>query len=114
MKPIIRFKLQLAVGGACLSAGLLLTQAAPPADGSAVYKQRCVMCHKSDGKGFPALKTPDFTDPKWQASKKDAELAEVIKSGKKGTPMPAFAEKLKDDEIAAVVAFVRSFSSAKK
>ena len=99
-------------------AGLLMTgmafQASPPPDGGAIYKQRCLMCHKADGKGFPALKTPDFTDPKWQASVKDTELIGVVRNGKKGTAMPAFSDKLKDDEIQAVVAFVRSFVSSKK
>ena len=108
-----------------VSASLLLTgiialltsavvQAADTPDGAAVYKQKCQMCHGADGKGFPAIKTPDLTDPKWQASISDKEMTEVIKNGKKGTPMPAFADKLKDDEIEAVVKFIRTFDSSKK
>jgi mono/diheme cytochrome c family protein len=72
------------------------------------------MCHRTDGKGFPAIKTPDFTDPKWQASQKDKDLADVIKNGKKGTPMAAFGGKLKDDEIQALVTYIRAFNSSKK
>ena len=97
--------------------GLLVSavfQAADQPDGSAVYKQKCSMCHGTDGKGFPAIKTPDLTDPKWQASISDKEMTAVIKNGKKGTPMPAFVDKLKDDEILAVVKFIRSFDSSKK
>ena len=67
-----------------------------------------MMCHGADGKGFPALKTPNFTDPKWQSSIKDKEMREVIKNGKKGTAMPAFGDKLKDEEISAVIAYIRS------
>jgi cytochrome c oxidase cbb3-type subunit 3 len=66
------------------------------------------MCHGADGKGLPALKTPDFTDPKWQASTKDKEIREVIKNGKKGTMMVGFADKLKDQEVSAVIAYIRS------
>lgn len=72
------------------------------------------MCHGPDGKGFPAIKSPDLTDAKWQASVKDKELVDVIKNGKKGTHMPAFADKLKDDDIQAVAAYVRSLNSKKK
>jgi cytochrome c oxidase cbb3-type subunit 3 len=104
------------LGLACIIA--LLTsprvRAADNPDGAAVYKQKCLMCHGADGKGFSAIKTPDLTNPKWQASVTDKEMTEVIKNGKKGTPMPAFADKLKDDEIQAVVKFIRSFDSSKK
>ena len=95
-----------------LAVGLLISSfayraAVPGADGSAVFKNNCVMCHGEDGKGFPALKTPDFTDPKWQASTKDKEIREVIKNGKKGTAMVGFADKLKDQEISAVITYIR-------
>jgi len=90
----------------------LLTAAEP--DGAAIYKQRCAMCHGADGKGFSAIKTPDMTSPKWQASLTHHEIVEVIKNGKKGTPMPPFGGKLKEDEIKAVVTFIRSLDSGKK
>jgi cytochrome c oxidase cbb3-type subunit III len=101
------------IGAIALPAGTVV-QAAEGPDGAAIYKQKCQMCHGADGKGFPAIKTPDLTDPKWQASVTDKAMTEVIKNGKKGTPMPAFADKLKDDEIQAVVKFIRSFDSSKK
>jgi mono/diheme cytochrome c family protein len=68
------------------------------------------MCHGAEGKGFAAIKTPDFTDAKWQASITDEKMIDIIKNGKKGTAMPAFSDKLKDDEIMAVVAYIRSLS----
>jgi cbb3-type cytochrome c oxidase subunit III len=108
-------KLDTGLGSKCLliGVGLLVSslafQAAPPrVNGAAIFKTNCVMCHGADGKGFPALKSPDFTDPKWQASKKDEEIREVIKNGKKGTAMVAFGDKLKDEEISALIAYVRS------
>jgi len=114
MRPSLQFfaSLLLVVIGALST--VVVVQAADTPDGAAVYKQKCQMCHGADGKGFPAIKTPDMTDPKWQASLSDKEMTEVIKNGKKGTPMPAFADKLKDDEIEAVVKFIRSFDSSKK
>ena len=101
-----------------LSAGLLICvaalQAAPAADGAALFKQKCSMCHGTDGKGFAAIKTPDFTDPKWQASLNDKGIGEVIKNGKKRTTMPAWGGKLEDEEIQALVGYIRSLDSKKK
>jgi len=101
-----------------LSAGLLtcvgVLKAAPAANGAALFQQQCAMCHGVDGKGFAAIKTPDFTNPKWQASLKDKGIGVVIKNGKQGTPMPAFGEKLKDEDIQALVGYIRSFGSRKK
>jgi len=106
------------VNGNVLVAGLLMgglmLLARPAADGPGLFKANCSMCHGTDGKGFQALKTPDFTDPKWQASVTDKQITEVIKNGKKDTAMPAFEGKLKNEEILALVAYVRSFGSKKK
>ena len=88
-------------------------RAAEEPNGKALYAKRCVMCHGRDGKGFAAIKSQDFADPKWQAAVKDEELFDVIKNGKKDTHMPAFGDKLKDDEIGAVVAQIRTFNSKK-
>jgi len=114
MKSSMRVFASLLLTGIIALLTSAVVQAADTPDGAAVYKQKCQMCHGADGKGFPAIKTPDLTDPKWQASISDKEMTEVIKNGKKGTPMPAFADKLKDDEIQAVVKFIRTFDSSKK
>jgi len=102
-------------GSTCLlvAVGLVVSSLAfraalPAPDGATIFKNNCTMCHGADGKGYSALKTPDFTDPKWQASMKDKQLREVIKNGKKGTAMAAFGDKLNDEEIAAVIAYIRS------
>jgi cytochrome c oxidase cbb3-type subunit III len=114
MKSLLQVFASVLLAGIIAPLTATVVQAAESPDGAAVYKQRCQMCHGADGKGFPAIKTPDLTDPKWQASVTDKEITDVIKNGKKGTPMPAFADKLKDDEIQAVVKFIRSFDSSKK
>ena len=97
----------------CLASALAL-QAATPPSGLSVYKRRCMMCHGADGKGYKTLKAPDFTDAKWQASKKDKDLIEVIKNGGKGTHMPGFGDKLSAEEIKAVAGYVRSLNAKKK
>ena len=81
------------------------------ADGNAVFQAKCAVCHGKDGRGLPNYRAkgqPDFTDANWQKSRTDAALINVTKEGK-GKLMPAFKGKLSDDDIAAVVARVRSF-----
>jgi cytochrome c oxidase cbb3-type subunit 3 len=108
-------------GSKCLllGAGLLVLfptfqAAVPEADGAAIFRRNCMMCHAADGKGSDAFKTPNFTDAKWQSSTKDKEMREAIKNGKKGTAMPGFGDRLKDEEISAVIAYIRSLNSKKK
>ena len=108
-------KLDTGLGSKCLliGAGLLVSSlafqaAVPEANGTEIFRKNCVACHGTGGKGFPALKTPNFTDPKWRSSTKDKEMREVVKNGKNGTAMPAFGGQLKDEEISAVVAYIRS------
>lgn len=100
-----------------LGAGLLISsfmlQAGPSPDGADLFQKKCSMCHGADGKGYPALKTPDFTDPKVQASLKDKEIIETIKNGKKGTAMPSFADKLSDEQINSLVTYIRSLGGSK-
>ena len=101
-----------------IAAALLLLAVAMPGadkpDGTALYKQKCSMCHAPDGKGYSAIGTPDFTSAKWQASKTDKEIAETIKNGKTGTAMQGFGDARKQDEIRALVERIRSFNSEKK
>ncbi len=57
------------------------------------------------------LSAKDLTDPKVQAAFTDAKATQSIKEGvKQGgkTTMKAFAGKLSDDEIKALVTYVRS------
>ncbi len=100
--------------GAGLMMGALAFYAADKPDAETLYKQNCSMCHGVDGKGFSAIHTPDFTDPKWQAANKDKAMETIIKLGKKDTAMKGFGEKLKDAEIRAMVLYIRGMNSNKK
>lgn len=82
--------------------------------GELFQSQHCVMCHGMDGKGYPAIHTPDFTSQKWQAAHSDAVITEVITNGKKGTQMPAFGSKLTASQIQDLVQYIRSLGSAQK
>ena len=77
--------------------------------GQDIYKAKCMMCHGPDGLGnTPAgklAKIVSYKDPSI-VNHSDAELTTIIKTGK--NKMPSFATKLSDDQISAVVAYIRS------
>jgi mono/diheme cytochrome c family protein len=85
------------------------------ADAKTNWANNCAQCHGKDGKADTkmgkTLSAKDLTDPKVQAEFTDAKATESIKNGvKQGgkTTMKAFAGKLTDDEIKALVAYVRT------
>lgn len=111
MKTVLSRLIAVAV---CFLAFAAFSMAADAPDGAALYKSKCSMCHGADGKGYAAVKTPDFTDPKVQASLTDKQIADTIKNGKPNTMMMPFGSQLKDDEIQELVKQIRSFDSSKK
>ena len=85
------------------------------ADTKTSWANNCAQCHGTSGKGDTKmgkmLNAMDLTDPKKQSSFTDAQAATAIKDGIKQngkTTMKAFGGKLTDDEIKALVAYVRS------
>jgi mono/diheme cytochrome c family protein len=85
------------------------------ADAKALWDTNCAQCHGKDGhadtKMGKKLNAKDLTDPKVQAAFTDAKATQSIKEGVKEngkTTMKAFAGKLTDDEIKALVAYVRT------
>lgn len=85
------------------------------ADQKALWDANCAQCHGKDGKADTkmgkTLQAKDLTDPKVQAEFTDAKATESIKNGVKQngkTTMKAFGGKLSDDEIKALVAYVRT------
>jgi mono/diheme cytochrome c family protein len=84
-------------------------------DAKAIFDKECAKCHGQDGKGDTKmgkkLGIKDLTDAKVQASFTDEKAFKAIKEGIKDgdkTLMKA-AEGLTDDQIKALVAYVRKF-----
>jgi mono/diheme cytochrome c family protein len=97
---------------ALLAVGLIAACASPAFadDAAATYKAKCAMCHGPDGKGSAAgtkMGVRDFASPEVKAET-DAQLTDVITKGK--GKMPAYAGKLKDDEIKGLVTYVRGLA----
>jgi cytochrome c oxidase cbb3-type subunit 3 len=57
-------------------------------DFGVLYAQNCSGCHGAEGKLGPA---PPLNDPLFLAIVPDAELLHIVREGRHGTPMPAFA-----------------------
>ena len=87
------------------------------ADVTENWTKNCVSCHGKDGKGdTKAGRTAgvkDFTDPKYQETLKDDKMAKQIKEGMKDDKgkelMKAFGDKVNDEEIKALIEYVKKF-----
>jgi cytochrome c6 len=80
-----------------------------PADGAALYASKCAICHGKNGGGTAAWKgkgQPDLSNPDWQKTHSDDQIATRIKDGK--GKMPGFRKKLSDNEIMELVKQVRA------
>ncbi len=96
---------------ACLP---LLSGAALAADVAENWAKQCASCHGKDGKGQTKAGrmagVKDQTDTQYQATLNDEKMFKSIKEGlKEGNKekMKPSADKLTDEEIKALVTFVR-------
>jgi mono/diheme cytochrome c family protein len=82
--------------------------AAPEAD--RLFRRYCATCHGQDFKGTDLRavnpEIPDFTSAAWHANHSDARLLVSILSGR-GAGMPAFADKLSQEQARSLVARLR-------
>jgi mono/diheme cytochrome c family protein len=96
--------------------GFSAAMALSAADAKENWEKLCQKCHGPDGKGQTKMGqkagVKDFSDSKVQGELKDDVAFKAIKEGLKDkddkTVMKAFGE-LPDDEIKALVAYVRAF-----
>ena len=81
-----------------------------------IYAARCARCHGEDGKAETRMGknmgARNFTDAAWHKDTKDEDIFSTIKDG--NGAMPAFGNKLSDEEIKALVGKVRKFKPAEK
>ena len=86
--------------------------------GRTLYKVNCAACHgdtgKGDGPAAGVLKPPprDHTDRAYMDTLNDEEIERVIKMGGaiKGKPLMPSHPQFKEQELHALVAYVRSLS----
>jgi cytochrome c oxidase cbb3-type subunit 3 len=78
-----------------------------------LYKAKCAACHGPSGSGSAMgtkLGAHDFHSAEVQGQS-DTALTAIIASGK--NKMPSYQKTLKPEEIAGLVAYIRSLSPAK-
>ena len=91
------------------AAKVAAADAAPAIDGKAIYSQYCVACHGADGKGNNGL-AANYVDDKTRLAQSDEALIKSIKEGKQGSVgvMPPWGGTLNDDQIKAVLGYIRA------
>jgi cytochrome c oxidase cbb3-type subunit 3 len=92
-----------------------LTVAGDSSRGLALFLRNCAGCHGMDGRGGIA---PEIGNPIFQKAATDEFIVRTIRSGRQGTAMPAFqrpdAPAFSDQDIADVLAYVRTFGEHKR
>lgn len=108
--------------GLLLGGLLLAALPAGAADGVALFKQHCAICHQESGVGTPGL-APGLLGSHWQKlGAERAYLATVLLKGLSGPikvdgqafvgSMPAMAPTLDDEALAAVANHLRGLQGA--
>ena len=117
MKPAARrfrylFPVVAASFGLSLCAALgakLSSEAVTSADAGAIYNRDCASCHGRDGRGRTRkgrqTRARDVTDAAWQDDVSDERLFNSINNGR--GKMPAFRKTVSENDIDALVAFIR-------
>ena len=83
-------------------------------DAKAVWDKQCKKCHGEDGSGQTTLgkklKIKDYTDAASLKELSDEDLFNMTKDGVPKTKMTGYGKKLSDDEIKALVGYMRAMA----
>ena len=77
--------------------------------GASVFAGNCAACHGADAKGIQAMGAPNLTDNIWLYEGSRKGIRHSIREGR-ANQMPAQAEKLREDKIHLLAAYVYSLS----
>lgn len=85
--------------------------------GSRVFEQRCALCHGKSGMGDGAAaaglnpKPRNLRDGAYMSTRTDEQLLEIIRNGKGAMPAWGKNNTLSEDEIQAVLEYIRAFAA---
>ncbi len=98
-----------------LVSAVLAAANAHAADGEAVFKQQCAMCHGTNGQGTPYV-APPLKGSEFAATASLEDIVATIREGRAGdakkfaaeypAAMPPFPQ-LSDEDVAAVAEYVK-------
>ena len=103
--------LALGLGGLAASPLLFAQTPSPKRDVAKVWTEVCASCH---GPNMQGAQAPSMLDDVWTAGGTDAALAATIKNGRVANGMPAFGTMLNDEEIRAMVVYIRETAGKAK
>ena len=110
MRPVKACILTLAITVAWAGAALAQhNTAADIEDGGRVFQNNCANCHGPDGNEVAGI---DLGRGQFRRPMTDQDLAQIIRSGIPGTPMPA--SNFSEEQAARVVAYLRSVAASKQ
>jgi cytochrome c oxidase cbb3-type subunit 3 len=81
------------------------------ATGQAKFAEICAACHGPDGKGSTIVGAPNLTDAYWIWGGSMDAIRETITNGR-GNRMPAHLERLGEQKVRLLAAYVLSLSPA--
>ncbi len=73
--------------------------------GAEIYAQQCASCHGDNGLGDQTIGAPNLTDREWLYGSGKAQIESTIWRGPYGV-MPAWEDKLSEETITALAAYV--------
>ena len=84
-------------------------------DAQAVWDKQCKKCHGEDGNGQATtlgkkLNIKDYTKKESLADLSDEDLFKMTKDGVADTKMTGYGKKLSDEEIQALVGYMRAMA----
>jgi cytochrome c oxidase cbb3-type subunit 3 len=85
--------------------------AAKAAAGATHFQTYCLACHGADGKGMTAVGAPNLTDGVWLYGGDPDTLRETVTKGRMGQ-MPAFADRLGEQRVRLLAAYVLRMSGS--
>lgn len=91
-------------------AGQANAETTNPVNGKELYLSNCAFCHHAERYGVSGPPLIAETIGK----RKDADLTEIIKNGLSATNMPSFKGSLKDEEVAAIVTYIKTPAATQK
>lgn len=80
------------------------------AQGEAIFKQNCTICHGENGKGMESVGAPNLTDNIWLYGGEREVVRNTLRHGRAGV-MPEWETKLGNERIMLLAAYIYSLSN---